>query len=107
MGKRGRAGIFWLFLCLTASNGWGASLPFRSGWVFVPGAEDMIAAGLWNCTAGVTVVSDTLSISAPGSGYSTPVNTTGPALQVPGDFSVLATLSDPSGAGAFLTLVGT
>jgi endo-1,4-beta-xylanase len=110
----GRPGFFGLFLCIAAvSNGWGASITPRSGWVFVPGAEDLIQAGQWGCTAGVTLgggrlgASDTLSISAPSSGYSTPVNTTGPQLKVQGDFSVLATLSDPGGAGAFLTLVGT
>jgi endo-1,4-beta-xylanase len=113
MTKWGRPGLFWLFLYIAAaSTGQATSLTPRSGWVFVPKAQDMIAAGQWSCAAGVTVSSaigtnDTLSITAPSSGYSTAVNSTGPMLEVQGDFSVLATLSDPSGAGAFLTLVGT
>jgi endo-1,4-beta-xylanase len=49
---------------------------------------------------------DTLSISAPSTGYVTAVNTSGPVLQVQGDFSVLAALSDPGTTGAFLTMVG-
>jgi endo-1,4-beta-xylanase len=114
MIKPNRPRLFGLLLCIVAaSTAQATSLTPRSGWVFVPGAGDMIQAGQWGCTAGVTLgggrlgASDTLSITAPSSGYSTPINTTGPQLQVQGDFSVLATLSDPGGAGAFLTLVGT
>jgi endo-1,4-beta-xylanase len=74
----------------------------------VPGAQDMIAAGQWGCTAGVTLSADTLSISAPSSGYRTPINTSGPLLKVPGDFSVLAMVSNPArGSGGYVTMVGT
>ncbi len=73
----------------------------------MPGAQDLIQAGQWSCTTGVTSASAALSIAAPSSGYSTPINTAGPRLQVNGDFSVIATLSNPGTAGSFLTLVGT
>lgn len=99
--------FFWLALWFAASTGWGTSLTPRGGWVFVPGAQDMIQAGQWTCVLGVTMSGDTLSIPAPSTGYVTAVDTSGPVLQVQGDFSVLATLSDPGTQGAFLTLVGT
>ena len=86
---------------------WAASLQPRTGWVFVPGGQDMIAAGQWGCTSGVTVANDTLSISAPSGSYNTVINTTGPVLKLQGDFSVLASMSDPASAGSFLTMVGT
>jgi endo-1,4-beta-xylanase len=104
---QGRHRLCALFLCVAASTGWAASLTPRSGWVFVPGAQDMIQAGQWGCVTGLTVSADTLSIPAPSSGYSTVIDTIGPVLQVPGDFSVLATLSDPGTPGSYLTLVGT
>jgi endo-1,4-beta-xylanase len=66
----------------------------------------MIQAGQWGCSTGVSVSGDTLSISA-SSNYNTVINTSGPILQLQGDFSVLATLSDPGTAGSFLTMVGT
>ncbi len=101
-----RPGLCGLLLCIAASNGWGSLTP-RTGWVFVPGAQDMIQAGQWSCVTGVTLGSNTLSISAPSGGYSTPINTSGPILEVPGDFSVLVALSDSGSSGAFLTMVGT
>jgi endo-1,4-beta-xylanase len=67
----------------------------------------MIQAGQWSCIAGVTLSVDTLSVSAPASGYNTVIDTTGPVLQTPGDFSVLAALSDLGSTGSFLTMVGT
>ncbi|MGA3019513.1 MAG: endo-1,4-beta-xylanase, partial [Bryobacteraceae bacterium] len=73
----------------------------------MPGGQDMIQAGQWSCVTGLTLSADTLSISAPGSGYNTVISTSGPLLQVQGDFSVLATLSDPGTPGSFLTMVGT
>ncbi len=107
MKKWNRTGLFGFFMFVAASNGWGAALTPRGGWVFVPGAQDMIQAGQWTCAPGVAVSADTLSISAPSTGYVTPVNTSGPVLQVQGDFSVLATLSALGTQGAFLTMVGT
>lgn len=92
---------------LAAAAAPAASLPLRSGWVFVPGAQDMVAAGSWGCTSGVTVNAGTLSITASSSNFTTAINTSGPVLKLQGDFSVLATLSDPAGAGSYLTMVGT
>ena len=77
----------------------------RSGWVLVPGAEDLIQSGSWNCNPGVAAGTNSFTASA-GSGYNTIVNTYGPMLKTTGDFSVLVTFSASSGAGAFLTLVG-
>lgn len=98
-------GLFAFFVAV--SIGSAASITLRGGWTFVPGAQDLIQAGQWGCTAGVTSASAALYIAAPSSGYSTPINTAGPRLQVTGDFSVIATLSNPGTAGSFLTLVGT
>src|SRR5215472_524956 len=97
--------LFGFFLAV--SNGSATSIALRSGWAFVPGAQDLIQTGQWGCTAGLTSTSAALSITAPDSGYSTPINTAGPRLQGNGDFSVIATFSNPATAGSFLTLVGT
>jgi len=107
MTRRSRIGFFALLFSLAVSNGWGTSLTLRSGWAFVPGGQDMIQAGQWSCVTGVTLSADALSVSAPASGYNTVIDTTGPVLQVQGDFSVLAALSDPGTSGSFLTMVGT
>src|ERR1022692_2558012 len=94
-------------LCLAVGwQAWAAPLTLRTGWVYVPGAQDMIAAGQWGCLTGVNVNGDKLSISASSGNYNTAINTSGPVLKVQGDFSVLATLSDPGSAGSFLTMVG-
>ncbi len=82
-----------------------STLTPRAGWVFVPGAQDLIQAGQWGCVSGVTVGPGSLTISASTS-YNTPVNTGGPSLRLQGDFSVLAAISAPSSTGTFLTLVG-
>ncbi len=92
---------------VTGWQAWAAAPQPRSGWVFVPGAQDMIVAGQWGCATGVTVSSGALSISATSANYSTVVDTSGPILKVQGDFSVLATLSDIGTGGSFLTMVGT
>jgi endo-1,4-beta-xylanase len=104
-----RHSLFALFALLwSIAPAEGASLTLRSGWVFVPGAQDLIAAGQWNCVAGVTLSSDALAISASAGGYSTVIDTNGPVLKVPGDFSVVAEVSNPAaGSGGFLTMVGT
>lgn len=107
LSKRGLVQITFFYFCLVASSGLATSVAPRSGWAFVPGAQDLIQAGQWGCTTGVTSTSAALSITAPSSGYSTPINTSGPRLQVNGDFSVIATLSNPGTAGSFLTLEGT
>jgi endo-1,4-beta-xylanase len=67
----------------------------------------MVGAGQWGCATGVNVNGDTLSISASSANYNTPIDTNGPILKLQGDFSVLATLSDPATGGSFLTMVGT
>ena len=41
-------------LFLTASSVWPATLMPRAQWVFVPGAEDLVQAGLWSCVSGVS-----------------------------------------------------
>ena len=87
-------------------HAWAQPLQPRTGWVFVPGAQDMIQAGQWGCTS-VTVSGDTLSIAASSGNYNTVIDTSGPTLKLQGDFSVLATLSDTGTAGSFLTMVGT
>jgi endo-1,4-beta-xylanase len=92
---------------LTVWPAWAASLQPRNGWVFVPGAQDMIQAGQWGCTSGVAVSADTLSITASSGNYNTVIDTSGPVLKLQGDFSVLAMLSDPGTSGSFLTMVGT
>jgi endo-1,4-beta-xylanase len=102
-----RLGHFGLVLCIAASPGRGAPLTPHGGWVFVAGGQDMIQAGQWSCVTGVTLSADTLSVSAPASGYNTVIDTTGPVLQAQGDFSVLASLSDSGTTGSFLTMVGT
>src|ERR1039458_7814771 len=97
----------WLGLSLAmcgVCNGFAATP--RSGWVLVPGAEDLIQTGSWSCNPGVAAGTNSFTASA-GSGYNTIVNTYGPMLKTTGDFSVLATFSASSSAGAFLTLVGT
>jgi len=55
----------------------------------------------------VNVAAGALSIPASSANYNTVTNTSGPVLKPQGDFSVLATLSDPATGGSFLTLVGT
>jgi endo-1,4-beta-xylanase len=100
--------IWFSVLWLAAGwQAWAAPLTLRTGWVYVPGAQDMIAAGQWGCLTGVNVNGDTLSISASSGNYNTVINTSGPVLKLQGDFSVLATLSDPGTVGSFLTMVGT
>jgi endo-1,4-beta-xylanase len=91
----------------TASLAGATSLQPRSGWVYVPGGQDLVAAGSWGCVTSVNVAADTLSITASSANYNTVTNTTGPVLKPQGDFSVLATLSDPATGGSFLTMVGT
>jgi len=98
--------LVWVLLFAAVSHGLGAPLATRSGWVYVPGAQDLIQAGQWGCTSSVTAGSSSLTISATGSGYNTVIDTLGPLLRVQGDFSVLATLSTASNSGTFLTLVG-
>jgi endo-1,4-beta-xylanase len=72
----------------------------------VPGAQDLLQTGQWGCVSGVTLGANSLVVTA-GAGYNTVINTSGPSLQVQGDFSVLAQLSAPaSSAETFLTLVG-
>jgi endo-1,4-beta-xylanase len=106
MTKLGWGGVVCLLICIAVSNRWGTSPKPRNGWAFVPGAQDLIQAGEWDCVPDVALGSHALSISAPSSGYRSPVNTSGPRIQTQGDFSVLATLSDPGSSGGFLTLVG-
>jgi hypothetical protein len=84
----------------------GSAATPRSGWVLVPGAEDLIQTGSWSCNSGVAAGANSFSASA-GSGYNTIINTFGPVLKTTGDFSVLATFSASTNSGAFLTLVGT
>jgi len=97
-----------LLVCLFAASLAGAtSLQPRSGWVYVAGGQDLVAAGSWGCVTTVNVAADTLSIAASSANYNTVTNTSGPVLKLQGDFSVLATLSDPATGGSFLTLVGT
>ena len=91
-------------LIFTAISGAAVVTP-RIGWVFVPGAQDLIQAGQWNCVGGLTVGANSLTITAT-TDYATVVNSGGPALHPNGDFSVLAELSAPSSSGTFLTLVG-
>src|SRR5713226_7832230 len=76
----------------------------RDGWAVVPGAEDLIVSGQWEC-AGSFTLGDHALILKSGSGYVTPINTSGPHLQGQGDFAVQASISNRTGAG-FLTLVG-
>src|ERR1022692_3483140 len=83
----------------------GFSATPRSGWVLVPGAEDLIQTGSWSCYPSVAIGANSFTASA-GSGYNTIVNSSGPMLKTTGDFSVLATFSASSSAGAFLTLAG-
>jgi endo-1,4-beta-xylanase len=104
-GARGPI-LVWVLLFAAVPHGLGSPLATRSGWVYVPGAQDLIQAGQWGCTSSVTTGPSSLSISATGSGYNTVIDTLGPLLRVQGDFSVLATLSSSSTSGTFLTLVG-
>ena len=107
LNRCARHAIFGIILCLPALNAYAAPVTPHGGWVFVPGAQDLIQAGEWGCTTGVAIARY-VSITAPGTAITLPVtNTTGPVLMLQGDFSVLATLSDPGTAGAYLTLVGT
>src|SRR5437016_3642220 len=101
---RGRISIataaYLLFLASCAA----AATP-RPGWTLVPGAQDLIQTGSWGCVPQVSAASDSVTVTA-GAGFNTVINTSGPLLQVQGDFSILATLSS-SGAATYLTLVGT
>ena len=101
--KGNRLLLFFFAACLAGA----APLQLRSGWVYVPGGQDLVAAGLWGCVTSVNVAADTLSIAASSANYNTVIDTTGPVLKPQGDFSVLATLSDPATGGSFLSLVGT
>jgi endo-1,4-beta-xylanase len=92
--------------CLGAATDVRAALSPRAGWTFAPGAEDLIQTGSWNCVSQVTANPNSLTIAA-GASFVTPINTSGPRLQVEGDFSVLAALSAPASTGTYLTLVGT
>ena len=83
----------------------GASLTPRSGWVFVSGGQDLIAAGQWNCVSGVTLGTGTLTVAAT-TNYNTVLDTAGPILSVTGDFSVMAQISATDSTGTFLSLVG-
>ncbi len=78
----------------------------RPGWVYVPGAENLIQSGQWGCASGVQLGANSLTVSAGASGYNTVINTSGPILSAAGDFSVLATLSTAPGSTVYLTLVG-
>jgi hypothetical protein len=79
----------------------------RSGWTLVPGAEDLIRMGNWGCVSGVNAGVHSLTVSANASGFNTVINTTGPVLQVTGDFSVMVSIAAPvSMGGVMLTLVG-
>jgi endo-1,4-beta-xylanase len=100
-------GFLWSFFFLVVLNASGSSpLTPRTGWIFVPAAQDLLQTGQWGCVSGVTLGANSLVVTA-GAGYNTVINTSGPSLQVQGDFSVLAQLSAPaSSAGTFLTLVG-
>jgi hypothetical protein len=62
---------------------------------FAPGAQDLLQPIHWGCLSGVTLGANSLTITA-GNGYNTVINTSGPSLQVQGDFSVLAQLSAPT-----------
>src|SRR5271157_1326880 len=97
----------WPFFFLAVLNASGASpLTPRPGWIFVPGAQDLLQSGQWVCVSGVTPAATSLTITA-GAGYNTVIDSSGPSLQVQGDFSVLAQLSAPaSSSGTYLTLVG-
>jgi endo-1,4-beta-xylanase len=90
----------------TACQAWAAPQP-RSGWVFVPGAQDMIQAGQWGCASGVNSAAGALTISASTTNYNTVIDAAGPVLKLQGDFSVLTTLADSGTSGSFLTMVGT
>lgn len=92
------------FLAVSTASG-ASLLTLRDGWVFVPGAQDLIRAGQWNCVSGVTAAPTSLTIAGT-TNYNTPINTTGPVLHPQGDFSVLAQLSAPASSITFLTLVG-
>lgn len=94
-----------LVLACAAPNLYAALSP-HAGWSLAPGAEDLILTGSWSCVSQVAVNANSLTIAA-NSNFVTPINTSGPKLQVQGDFSVLATLSAPSSTGTYLTLVGT
>lgn len=93
-------------LLFITTTSYASTLTPRTGWVFVPGAQDLIQAGMWTCAPGVTATSTSLTIAATTT-YNTISNTTGPVLHPMGDFSVLADLSAASSSGTFLTLVGT
>jgi endo-1,4-beta-xylanase len=92
--------------CLGAAPNLCAALSPRAGWSLAPGAGDLIQTGSWNCVSQVAANANSLTIAA-GASFVTPINTSGPRLQVAGDFSVLATLSAPASTGTYLTLVGT
>jgi endo-1,4-beta-xylanase len=98
--------FFTLLFIVASTAAVSSALTPRTGWVFVPGAEDLIQAGMWTCAAGLTATPTSLTISAI-TNYNTISNTTGPVLHPQGDFSVLAELSAPSSSGTFLSLVGT
>ena len=93
-------------LLLAVSAGMSAPSALRSGWVYVPGGQDLIQNGQWCSTFNqlLSVGTSSLTISATGA-YNTVINSRGPHLQVQGDFSVLATLS-PQSSSPTLTLVG-
>ena len=82
-----------LWILLFLAVGCDAQVTPRSGWVLVPGAEDLIQAGNWGCVAGVAAGGSSLTVTASAGGYNTVINTAGPLLQVTGDFSVLAQMA--------------
>lgn len=92
-------------VCVLLPAAFCASAP-RPGWVYIPGAQDLIQSGEWACVSGATTGAGAISIAAT-TGYNTVINTSGPVLRPQGDFSVLAQLAATKPTGAFLTLVGT
>jgi len=94
-------------LCLIAAASLQAAPPLRDGWSYVANGQNLIQIGLWSCVSGVGGTANSLVVAASSANYATVTNTTGPVLQVNGDFSVLTTLSAPAGSTVFLTLIGT
>jgi endo-1,4-beta-xylanase len=81
--------------------------PLRSGWSFIPNAQDLVNHCFWGCAGPMIEDVPGGIISAAGIGYETRLNAGGTVLQVSGDFGLFVSLNAPaSGDSGFLIAQG-
>ncbi|MFZ0427397.1 MAG: endo-1,4-beta-xylanase [Acidobacteriota bacterium] len=81
--------------------------PLRSGWAFVPNAQDLVNHCFWGCAGPRITEAPGGILSSAGSGFETRVNSGGTVLQVGGDFGLFVSLDVPAeGESGFLVAQG-